>query len=144
YRDDNGQATISSAGNALVGAYLNQLSLPTSAILYITGSPPEGMQWLSFADAQRFSIEVKPFNPPTSVEDGSKVPPSPRVVSAIKNETQAFFVASNRPNSDAIAYFQTKYADEVNYFGRVLPNSAVLIDKTAFFRTQRNYFIELD
>jgi hypothetical protein len=62
--DNNGQANVSSAGNAVVGAYLNQLGLPTSAIIYITDSPPNGIQWLSFADAQRVSIDVKLLNLP--------------------------------------------------------------------------------
>jgi hypothetical protein len=62
YVKTEGQAAVSSAGNALVGAYLNQLGLPTSAIIYITEAPPEGMQWLSFVDAQRYGIDVQPFN----------------------------------------------------------------------------------
>src|SRR5262249_54804640 len=58
YVNGNGQPNVSSAGNALVGAYLNQLGLPTSAIVYITSAPPEGMQWLKFSDAQRVGIQV--------------------------------------------------------------------------------------
>ena len=57
-----GQREISSAGNAITGAYLNQLGLPTSAIIYITDAPPDSMQWLNFADAQRVGIEVKRLN----------------------------------------------------------------------------------
>jgi hypothetical protein len=60
YVDNGGQASVSSAGNALVGAYLNQLGLPASAIVYITSAPPEGMQWLSFVDAQHYGIDVHP------------------------------------------------------------------------------------
>src|SRR5262249_54867319 len=60
--DAGGQAAVSSAANALVGAYLNQLGLPASAIIYITDAPPKGIQWLSFADAQRYGIDVQPFN----------------------------------------------------------------------------------
>ena len=37
YINAEGQAAVSSAGNALVGAYLNQLGLPAPAIVYITG-----------------------------------------------------------------------------------------------------------
>lgn len=43
YTSNGGQPAISSAGNALVGAYLNQLGLPTSAVLYITSPPPQGI-----------------------------------------------------------------------------------------------------
>ena len=62
YTAQAGETQISSAGNAIVGAYLNQLGLPTSAIVYITSAPPDGMQWLNFADAQRVGIEVKRLN----------------------------------------------------------------------------------
>src|SRR5215475_10156487 len=62
YTSQDGETRVSSAGNAIVGAYLNQLGLPTSAIIYITGAPPDGMQWLNFADAQRVGIEVKRLN----------------------------------------------------------------------------------
>jgi hypothetical protein len=153
YTDDNGQANVSSAGNAIVGAYLNQLGLPTSAILYITDSPPNGIQWLSFADAQRFGIDVRLLNLSPGVEAGSsktKLPPSEvssqKLVDAIKNETQAIFVATNSTNAEAIGYLQSKYADEVNYFGKISSKSAVLSDKMAFFRKwpQRNYSLKLD
>jgi hypothetical protein len=62
YTSEDGGSRISSAGNAITGAYLNQLGLPTSAIIYITDAPPDGMQWLNFADAQRVGIEVKRLN----------------------------------------------------------------------------------
>ena len=62
YTDQRGQNNVSAPGNALVGAYLNQLGLPRSAIVYITHSAPDRMQWLNFSDAQRFGIEVKKFN----------------------------------------------------------------------------------
>ena len=60
---ENGQDTVSSAGNALVGAYLNQLGLSMQAITYITEKQPADIQWLTFDDAATFGIEV------------SKVPP---------------------------------------------------------------------
>jgi hypothetical protein len=59
YTSSDGRASVSSSGNALVGAYLNQLGLPEPAILYIAGAPPDDMQWLSFADALRFGMRFK-------------------------------------------------------------------------------------
>ena len=38
--------------DALVGAYLNQLGLTPNAIAFATGEQPEGMQWMTFADAE--------------------------------------------------------------------------------------------
>src|SRR5205085_1307609 len=66
YTSQGGQASVSSAGNAITGAYLNQLGLPMSAIVYITGAAPDDMKWLSFSDAQRYGIDVKPFEAPAS------------------------------------------------------------------------------
>jgi hypothetical protein len=52
----DGSPVPASTGNALVGAYLNQLGLPTSAILYISEAPPEGMNWLSPGEARSHGI----------------------------------------------------------------------------------------
>lgn len=59
YTDKNGRPMVSSAGNALVGAYLNELGLSSSAVIYITSAAPTQMQWLSLDDAQRAGIDVK-------------------------------------------------------------------------------------
>jgi hypothetical protein len=59
YSKEKGRPSVSSAGNAIVGAYLNQLGLSTPAIVYITSAPPEEVTWLSFGDARRVGIDVK-------------------------------------------------------------------------------------
>jgi hypothetical protein len=41
------------------GASGRLCGLPTSAIIYITGAAPKGMQWLTLADAQKVGIDVK-------------------------------------------------------------------------------------
>lgn len=43
YLESNGQRMPAATGNALVGAYLNQLNLSTTAVIYITSAPPEGL-----------------------------------------------------------------------------------------------------
>ena len=45
-------------GNALAGAYLNQLGLPQSAVLYVTAAAPQEMNWLSADEAKKIGIEV--------------------------------------------------------------------------------------
>jgi hypothetical protein len=151
YESNDGQTIISSAGNALVGAYLNQLGLPTSAVVYITGAPPEGMQWLNFADAQRFGIDVQRAKipegpgvqpaesnaPSRSDEHGPMRSPIP----SIKSATYDFITTTNRPNDKVISYLENKYSDQVSYFGKMLTKAAVLADKLAFFRKwpERNY-----
>ena len=54
---------VSSMGNAVAGAYLNQLGLPFSAVFYITEPQPDEIRWLTFEDAQQYGIEVRRFPP---------------------------------------------------------------------------------
>jgi hypothetical protein len=48
----------SGVGNAIVGAYLNQLGLSLDAVRYITTPGPDEIQWLSVRDALRIGISV--------------------------------------------------------------------------------------
>lgn len=63
YLEADGKRMPTATGNALVGAYLNQLNLPTSAVIYITSAAPEDMRWLNLDDAQRNGIEARKFDP---------------------------------------------------------------------------------
>ena len=53
----------SSSGNAILGAYLNQLGLSEEAILYITQAAPTSIQWMSLDDAGKHGIAVAPLSP---------------------------------------------------------------------------------
>jgi hypothetical protein len=57
FSTENGQDKVSSVGNAM----LNQLGLPSSAIIYITEPQPDDIRWLTFDDAARIGIEVSKF-----------------------------------------------------------------------------------
>jgi len=57
--DANGQPKPNSAANAIVGAYLNGFGLSVDAIIYITKSGPESMQWLTADDANLLGIAVE-------------------------------------------------------------------------------------
>ena len=75
-----GSGQVTSSGNALVGAYLSQLGLSSSAIVYLTKAPPSELQWLSEADAGRLGITVslidsKKFS--AALEPKVVPPPSP-------------------------------------------------------------------
>lgn len=61
YLTENGENTVSSSGNALVGAYLNQLGLPFPAIAYITEAQPNDIHWLTFDEAEPNGIDVRMF-----------------------------------------------------------------------------------
>lgn len=79
YLESDGRRMPTSTGNALVGAYLNQLNLPTSAVIFVTSAPPEDMRWLSLDDAQRNGIEARKFDPGSSgkaPETASTRPPT--------------------------------------------------------------------
>jgi hypothetical protein len=151
YTSNGGQPAISSAGNALVGAYLNQLGLPTSAVLYITSPPPQGIQWLSFSDAQSIGIDVRKIKR-TSVANDKPQQTEQRPargdgeslrLAAIKSNTYRFVTATNRKNDSAMIFLNGVYANTVNYFAKEMTKSAVLSDKLAFFRRwpERDYSI---
>lgn len=61
YVDDQGRAIETGQGNALIGAYLNQLGLSEKAVLYITQAAPAEMTWLNFDDADDLGIPVRPL-----------------------------------------------------------------------------------
>jgi hypothetical protein len=58
-RSDDPGFLPDSAGSAVVGAYLNELGLPSRAIEYMTERQPVDMNWLSFDDADRLGIEIQ-------------------------------------------------------------------------------------
>ena len=49
------------SGNALVGAYLNDLGFSGEAIYYFTSAPPESMNWLTPEKAVELGISVEPW-----------------------------------------------------------------------------------
>jgi hypothetical protein len=147
YVDAGGQATVSSAGNALVGAYLNQLGLPPAAIIYITDAPPDGIQWLSFTDAQRYGIDVRPFDlsiRPAALNRNSISGTYSSQIASVTKEVYEYVDATNRPSEMSLSYLEGKYPDQVNYYGKILPKGSVLDDKKAFFKKWpiRNYSIQ--
>jgi hypothetical protein len=72
YVERGGQATESGAGNAVVGAYLNQLGLPQSAVIYLTLAAPNEMQWLPLREAKSLGIDLEIIEPSTAGSPGSE------------------------------------------------------------------------
>jgi hypothetical protein len=56
YINKDGALLESGVGNALVGAYLNQLGLSQSVVVYVTSAPPKGMRWLTREDSARIDL----------------------------------------------------------------------------------------
>jgi hypothetical protein len=49
---------VTGVGNALMGAYLNKIGLPSRAVIYISKAPPNGMTWLDAKQAAQEGIVV--------------------------------------------------------------------------------------
>ncbi len=79
YTLKNGQTKEAGAPNALLGAYLGKIGLPDRAVVYITAAPPEGMTWLSAADAEKAGIDVKTIAAPKAPRLAA-ASPEPRVL----------------------------------------------------------------
>ena len=61
---------VTGSGNAIVGAYLNQLGLSIQAIAWLTSAQPDQVADLSFAKAQELGITVRHWPPtPTCMPD---------------------------------------------------------------------------
>lgn len=82
YVDDQGRAIETGQGNALIGAYLNQLGLSEKAVLYITGAAPEDMAWLTPDEAEDLGIPMQrsggtaPARAPTRIATPAPAAPS--------------------------------------------------------------------
>lgn len=90
----NGNPEVSAPANASAGAFLGRLGLPDRAIFYITSAPPTGMTWLSFEDAEKVGIEVKPFQiasdsqPSPAPQKGGMAPSAPKPATTEKTNIE--------------------------------------------------------
>jgi uncharacterized protein YraI len=76
----------SGAGNALVGAYLNEIGLSSKAILGMTSHGPTEMAWLTDDRAKAWGLALETMQPPRTIpipaqpalqQASPRVPPSP-------------------------------------------------------------------
>ena len=58
YVEENGRVSQSGVGNALIGAYLNELGFGFEAVVFASTAAPNEMNWLNIAKAQQVGIEV--------------------------------------------------------------------------------------
>ena len=88
YNLENGTPVPTSGGNALLGAYLNQIGLPDRAVLYITSTAPQDITWLKLQDAESLGIDAVPFTPEAKSENPAPaVPPAEPPVAAVPPAT---------------------------------------------------------
>jgi hypothetical protein len=149
YVQKAGGATESGPGNAVLGAYLDQIGLPEDAIVYITQAAPNSMKWLNMEDAAQHGIEVALLPPPDAAA------PADSVVAASQDQPQqslagraSALVVSlaarwSGPNAETLRALDGLYVDKVFYHGKLVPRQAVLVDKRRFAERwpQRSYKI---
>jgi SPOR domain len=120
---------VTSTGNALVGAYLNEIGLPSDAVVYITSAPPDSIAWLSKSDAEKMGIEVSFFATPSSPQKSLKQD---------SGETGGYLVqvSSQRNEADAQASYRALQGKYPKVLGSRSPliKRADLGDKGVYYR----------
>jgi len=140
-----GGMTESGPGNAILGAYLNQLGLSEKAILYITHAAPTSMQWMSMEEAAEFGIMVTklPAAHAALVPVGGAVAQQPE--GSPERQAIEFVLALlerwSGPNAELLPFLNEVYADKVVYYGKSTSQQAVLLTKRRFANrwTHRTY-----
>jgi hypothetical protein len=147
YREEGGRASETGAGNAVLGAYLSQIGLPESAIVYVTQAPPNSMTWLSMQDAVQRGIEVHLFSPTPSQQSPTEMAQNDRSKGAELEQQTKEFVSSVfalwSASDFSLRALDGLYADQVTYYGRTVKRPELLTDKEQFIARwpQRKYTI---
>jgi hypothetical protein len=151
YVQKAGAATESAPGNAVLGAYLDQIGLPEDAIVYITQAAPSSMKWLTLDEAAQHGIDVAllppaeraaPPDEPKAVASEEEPPPTNMTSRAI-GTVSTLAARWSMPNPEMLRTLDEFYGDKVFYHGKVLPRQAVLAEKQHFAERwpQRSYKI---
>ena len=144
----------SGPGNAILGAYLNQLGLSEEAILYITYAAPTSVHWMSLEEAAEYGIAVAKL-PPTSGSHGPSDPvdtvrpqASPELPQGSPEQRAIDFVHFlfdrwSGSNADLLPILDKLYTEKVLYHGKSTPRQSVLLSKRGFANRwpQRSYAI---
>lgn len=142
----------SGPGNAILGAYLNQLGLSEEAILYITYAAPTSVHWMSLEEAAEYGIAVAKL-PSSSGSPGASdavdtVRPqgSPEHPQGSPEQRAIDFVHFlfdrwSGPNTDLLPVLDKLYTEKVLYHGKSTPRQSVLLSKRGFANRwpQRSY-----
>jgi hypothetical protein len=147
-----GATTESAPGNAVLGAYLDQIGMPEDAIVYITQAAPSSMKWLTLDEAAQHGIDVallppveRPAPPagPNAVASEEEAPPPASLASRAIGAVSTLAARWSMPNAEILRTLDEFYGDEVVYHGKVLPRQAVLAEKQQFAERwpQRSYKI---
>jgi hypothetical protein len=144
----------SGPGNAILGAYLNQLGLSEEAILYITYAAPTSVHWMSLKEAAEYGIAVAKL-PPTGVSpdasdavgpehpQGSPEHPQGSPEQRAIDFVHLLFERWSGPNDVLLPVLDRLYTEKVLYHGKSTPRQTVLLGKRRFANrwSQRSYAI---
>jgi hypothetical protein len=142
-----GEPAESGAGNAILGAYLNQLGLSEKAILYITRAAPTSMEWMSLEEAAEHGITVARLPPPSFAPKSSASGAADHPVGSPERRAIDFVLALaarwSGPNAEVLPTLDRLYTDNVLYQGKPTPREAVVLSKRRFADrwTERSYDI---
>jgi hypothetical protein len=124
--------TESGPGNAILGAYLNQLGLSEKAILYVTQAAPTTMQWMSLEDAAENGIAVTLLPPLDGAADANAAAGVEERSSPERRATEfvrRLVARSSGPGAEVLPFLEGLYAEKVVYNGKSTPREAVLLSK---------------
>ncbi|HEY6257391.1 MAG TPA: hypothetical protein VIY51_16530 [Xanthobacteraceae bacterium] len=151
-----GATAESGPGNAVLGAYLDQIGLPEDAIVYITQASPNSMKWLNMEEAAQHGIDVAllpppdtalPANPANPGSAGVVVYQEPAPQTSLAGRATSLVVSLaarwSEPNADTLRALNDLYVDKVFYHGKFTPRQAILAEKRIFAERwpQRSYKI---
>jgi hypothetical protein len=137
----------SGPGNAILGAYLNQLGLSEEAILYITYAAPTSVHWMSLEEAAEYGIVVAKLpqtgvSPEASDAVGTQHPQGSSEQRAI-DFVHSLYERWSGPNAELMPVLDNLYTEKVLYHGKSTSRQSVLLSKRRFAQhwTQRYYAI---
>jgi hypothetical protein len=150
YVQKAGTTTESGPGNAVLGAYLDQIGLPEDAIVYITQAAPNSMKWLNLEEAAQHGIDVALLPPPDAAPPPSDLSgvaasqePQTNLAARATGLVSSLAVRWSEPNAEILPALDDLYVDKVFYHGKLTPRQQVLVDKRRFAERwpQRSYKI---
>lgn len=122
----------SGSGNAILGAYLNQLGLSENAILHVTKTAPTSIQWMSLEDVTEQGIAAAPLSPQHAAQGSGSAGgatqegnPGRRAIDFVRS----LLAQWSRPGPEALPAIEGLYAETVVYHGNSTSRDAVLRSK---------------
>jgi hypothetical protein len=142
-----GATTESGPGNAVLGAYLDQIGLPEDAIVYITQAAPSSMKWLNMDEAAQHGIDVALLparDAPTPSDPGAAAnqeQPQTSLAGRATGLVLALAAHWSEQNAETLPGLDELYTDKVFYHGKLTLRQAVLLEKRRFAERwpQRSY-----